>query len=99
MAPPGRGDDPRRSVRRRRARRARGARGALGSGEMAGRLEKAVPQEVTLLVVTAGNGSRGEPTGSGPQSSNAKEIVHAAGGIVVDGNGADQRIAIVHRPK
>jgi 8-oxo-dGTP diphosphatase len=66
---------------------------------MAGRLENAVPQEVTLLVVTAGKGSRGEPTGSGPQTSNAKEIVHAAGGIVVDGNGADRRIAIVHRPK
>lgn len=66
---------------------------------MAGRLEIAVPQEVTLLVVTAGNGSNGEPTGSGPETSNPKEIVRAAGGIVVDGNGADRRIAIVHRPK
>jgi 8-oxo-dGTP diphosphatase len=44
-------------------------------------------------------GPDSEPTGSGPQSSNAKEIVHAAGGIVVDGNGDDRRIAIVHRPK
>jgi 8-oxo-dGTP diphosphatase len=48
---------------------------------MAERLERAVSQEATLLVV------------------NADSVVRAAGGIVLREEGAESRVAIVHRPK
>jgi 8-oxo-dGTP diphosphatase len=49
--------------------------------------------------VTPGKGSTGGPATSERDTSSAKEVVRAAGGIVIRGDGSDRRIAIVHRPK
>jgi phosphohistidine phosphatase SixA/8-oxo-dGTP pyrophosphatase MutT (NUDIX family) len=50
-------------------------------------------------VVRTPASDRREPQASSRAGTSAREVVRAAGGVVIRGDGTERRIAIVHRPK